>query len=204
MTHKSLVFFGLLFFMAGCGSNKTVLKKYYLIEPSASSTIAIAEQSADVLCEVADVTVAPAYATTQIALRDESHQIQYFGQHEWAVRPQETFLHHILKHFSDRQTFKRVANRFWHTPPTFTLNTQIHNLEIIQKEKVFYAHLYIEFTLIETETDVIILKHKADRERQLQEKDLNLMAKAISDLMSEELVILTDLIETEISEFSKE
>ncbi|MCA1744964.1 MAG: PqiC family protein [Bacteroidales bacterium] len=204
MTNKLLTITLLTFMMAGCGSNKTVLKKYYLIEPLAEATSAVAEQTADVLCEVADVMVAPAFATTQIALRDESHQIQYFGQHEWAVRPQETFLHHILKHLSDRQTFKRVANRFWHTPATYTLNTQIHNLEVIQKEKAFFAHLHIEFTLIETKTDRIILKHKADKERQLEEKDLNLMAQAVSELLSEELVKLTDLIEAEISDYPTE
>ncbi len=198
MTHKLLTITLLIFITAGCGSNKTVLKKYYLIEPSAATKISVAEQSADVLCEVADVMVAPAFATTQIALRDESHQIQYFGQHEWAVRPQDTFLHHILKHLSDRQTFKRVANRFWHTPATYTLNTQLHHLEVIQKEKSFYAHLHIEFMLIETATDRIVLNHKADKEQQLEEKDLNLMAQAISGLLSEELGILTDLIEAKI------
>lgn len=204
MTNKLLIITLLIFTIAGCGSNKTVLKKYYLIEPSAATEITVAEHTADVLCEVADVVVAPAFASTQIALRDESHQIQYFGQHEWAVRPQETFLHHILKHLSDRQTFKRAANRFWHTPATYTLNTQIHHLEVIQKEKAFYAHLNIEFTLIETETDRIVVKHWADKERQLQEKDLNLMAQAISELLSEELVRLTDLIEAEISDYSTE
>lgn len=204
MTNKFLLITLLIFMIAGCGSNKTVLKKYYLIEPSASTEIAVAEKTADVLCEVADVVVAPAFATTQIALRDDSHQLQYFGQHEWAVRPQETFLHHILKHLSERETFKRVANRFWHTPATFTLNTRIHNLEVIQKEKAFFAHLHIEFTLIETNTDKVVVKHKADRERQLEEKDLNLMAQAISELLSEELVQLTDLIEAEISDYSTE
>ncbi len=204
MTNKLLFIALLMFITAGCGSNKTVLKKYYLIEPSSATEITVAEQTADVLCEVADVMVAPAFATTQIALRDESHQIQYFGHHEWAVRPQETFLHHILNHLSDRETFKRVANRFWHTPATYILNTQIHHLEVLQKEKAFYAHLNIEFTLIETKTDRIILKHKADKEQRLEERDLNLMAQAISELLSKELVTLTQLIEAAISDYPTE
>ena len=204
MTNKLLTIALIVFITSGCGSNKTVLKKYYLIEPSAAIEIANTGQTADVLCEVADVMVAPAFATTQIALRDESHQIQYFGQHEWAVRPQETFLRHILNHLSDRHTFKRVANRFWHNPPTYTLYTTLHHLEVLQKKKVFYAHLNIEFTLIEIKTDSIVLKHKADRESRLEERNLNLMAQAFSELLSEELVRLTDLIEAEISDYPSE
>jgi hypothetical protein len=110
----------------------------------------------------------------------------------------------ILNHFSDRQTFKRVANRFWHTPPTFTLHTTLHHIEVFQKEKALYAHLNIEFSLVETETDRVLLKHKADQERRLEQKDLNLMAKTISNLLSEELVKLTSLIEEELADYKPE
>ncbi|GAO30880.1 ABC-type transport auxiliary lipoprotein family protein [Geofilum rubicundum] len=204
MSNKLLIMALLLLTASGCGSNKTVLKKYYLIEPTSEAGPSAATPVIDVLCEVADVKIAPAFATTQIALRDESHQIQYFGQHEWAVRPEEALLPLILNHFSDRQTFKRVANRFWNTPPTFTLNTKLHHIEVLQKEKAFYAHLNIEFSLVETETDRVILKHKANQERRLDEKDLNLMAQTISNLLSEELVKLTTLIEEEMSDYKPE
>ena len=183
--------------MTGCGSNKIAQKKYYLLEPAWET--AITEHKSNALCEVADIIIAPAFASTQIVLRDNTHQIQYFGQHLWAVRPQESILQLIINYLSDRQTFKQVSNRFWHNSPNYILNTKVHQLEVVQLEKEFYAHLNIEFYVIETKTDNIIVRHRADKQVKLKQKDLNLVAKAISKLLSDELIILTNQIENSIS-----
>ncbi|MGM0376214.1 MAG: ABC-type transport auxiliary lipoprotein family protein [Bacteroidota bacterium] len=187
------IFFFLLtaFLLSACGGQKTVVKKYYMIEqpgaeiePSENTSAAI-----DAWCEVAEVELYPAFESRKIVFRDASHQIRYFGDHEWAVRPGEILTPVINDYLSAHKVFTRVSTRFWERSPDYRLNTTIFNLEVsnAERKKDFEAHLKLRFELIDTETDTIAVWHTADRRSELGEKDLNLLAATISEMFHEEL-----------------
>lgn len=184
------IFASILIFASGCGSQKTVVKKYYMIEEP-DSMINMQADSGKMInawCEVEEVKVYPAFASRQIVLRDASHQIRYFGNHEWAVRPSEILTPLIIDYLSTHLVFKRVADRFWEVAPDYRLKTTIFKLELgtIKKNK-FEARLRIRFELINTKTDTIITARNVARNSTLRKNDLNLWASAISQMLHEEL-----------------
>jgi len=188
------IFFTLLtvFLLSACGGQKSVVKKYYMIEqpgakiePSEKTGEAI-----DAWCEVSEVELYPAFEGRKIVFRDASHQIRYFGNHEWAVRPAKVLTPVIKDYLSAHKIFTRVSTRFWERSPDYQLNTTIFNLEVGNaegKKDIFEAHLKLRFELIDTQTDTIAVWHTADRQSVLEDRNLNQLAATISKMFHEEL-----------------
>ncbi len=104
----------------------------------------------------------------------------------------------INDNLSARNLFRQVGRRFWDGRPEYSLYTNVHQLEVIIKDKDFFAHLNIEFMLFDNKGDSVAVAHKANRELRLPEKSLNLMAKSISEILAEELNILSSKIEQQL------
>ncbi|MFO8000866.1 MAG: ABC-type transport auxiliary lipoprotein family protein [Marinilabilia sp.] len=180
-----------LLLLTSCGGQKEMVKKYYLIEESETEIEAEDDTQAaiDAWCEVSEVEVYPAFSSRRIVLRDDSHQIRYFGEHEWAVRPSEVLTPIVMDYFAAHKIFTRVSDRFWEKAPDYRLNTTIFNIEVDNtgNKKDFEAHLKLRFELIDTQTDTIAVLHTADRKSNLEDRDLNLLAATISEIFHEEL-----------------
>jgi ABC-type uncharacterized transport system auxiliary subunit len=188
--------------VSGCGSQKTVVKKFYMIEPpgfmteiDSNATVAV-----DAWCEVKDVEVYPAFATHRIVFRDDSHQIRYFGHNAWAVRPSNLLTPVIIDYLSAHKIFTRVAGRFWEKTPSYRMETTIFNIEVGNTNKNdFEAHLKLRFELIDTQSDTVVVTHIADKQSVLEEKSLNLLASSISEIFNNELELFTELIREKLS-----
>lgn len=196
-----IIFVSILLLNSGCGSQKTVVKKYYTIEEP-DSLRKMESDSTNMInawCEVEEVKVYPAFASRRIVMRDASHQIRYFGNHQWAVRPTDILTPLIIDYFSTHLIFKRVADRFWEVPPDYRLKTTIFKLELgTIKKNNFEARLRIRFELIDTKTDTIIISHNSTRNSTLENNDLNLWASAISRMLHEELSNFSEEIRTSL------
>lgn len=198
-----LLSFVAIIILGGCSSQKTAIKKYYLIEqPGIKMEKSIdASTSVNAWCEVENVEVYPAFATRQIVFRDDSHQIRYFGDHEWAVRPSEVLTPVIIDYLSAQKVFTRVADRFWKHNPAYKISTTIMNLEVGEtNKKDFETHLQLRFELIDARADTIAISHMADRKSVLEEKKLNLFAASISKIFNEELEKFSNQIREELSD----
>ncbi|WP_291857003.1 ABC-type transport auxiliary lipoprotein family protein [Marinilabilia sp.] len=201
---RQIILFSLvtIFFLSGCGTQKETIKKYYVIESLNDSTIAMTDSlpTMDAWCEVAEVEVYPAFDTRRIVLRDESHQVRYFGNHEWAVSPADFLTPIIIDFLAGYKVFARVDDRFWERNPDYSFQTTVFNLEVVStKRKTFEAHLKLKFDLIDVSTDAILLTHNADRKSELKERDLNLLAAEISQIFIDELSSFSIQIEKNLS-----
>jgi uncharacterized lipoprotein YmbA len=177
--------------LTGCGTQKTVVTKYYTLEQPDKVNQPFVEDSVlfNARCEVEDVNVYPAYSGRRIVFRDDSHQIRYFGEHEWAVQPSVVLTPMIIDFLSARNLFLRVSDRFWEHTPEYRINTTVFEIEVgtAQNKKDFIAHLKLKFELIDTRSGTSILTHISNRESTLEEGNLNLMVESISNLFYEEL-----------------
>ncbi len=184
----SLLFI-LIFFSQSCGSRKSVVKKFYVLDlPAASETILSDSISTiDKYCEIVPVSTYPAYSTRQIVIRSQSHEVRYFTYHEWAVRPQEILTRLMEEYFRQQGVFKEASLRFWKIIPEVQVETTVYNLEIFEENNDFTAHLNIEFRLVENQSGKLILRQTAKNFRELKKRDLNLFASAISDMYLEAL-----------------
>ncbi|MBZ4676756.1 MAG: hypothetical protein JG782_1376 [Anaerophaga sp.] len=191
MKQKILPILIMTIILTGCGSQKTVVKKYYTLEQPEKVSKPFVEDSVlfNARCEVGDVNVYPAYSSRRIVCRDDSHQIRYFGEHEWAVPPSTVLTPMIIDFLSAKNLFLRVSDRFWEHTPEYRLNTTVFEIEVgtAEGKKDFTTHLTLKFELIDTRSGTSILTHISNRKSTLEKRNLNLMAESISDLFYEEL-----------------
>jgi len=193
-------------FIAGCGSQKVVTTKYYVIEINDDSLAATFTGQPppviDKYCEIEPVDVYPAYASTQIANRSNSREITYYANHQWAIRPSESFTRIVLDYFMHKPIFKSTAERFWRVEPVYKVETTVYHLEVVQENNIFSARLEVEFRLMDSEKGIEILHHRADKMVDLKAKDINLLAAAVADIFYKELISFSEKIVEEIPDKS--
>lgn len=188
--------------LSGCGSQKVITTKYYVIEINGDSlATAVTGQPPpmiDKYCEIEPVDVYPAYASTRIANRSNSKEITYYAYHQWAIRPSESFTRIVLDYFMHKPIFKSTAERFWRVEPVYKVETTVYRLEVVQDNNIFSAHLEVEFRLMDSEKGIEILRHRADKTVNLKSKDINLLASAVADIFYRELIAFSEKILEEI------
>lgn len=190
MKYPIFAFIVVLLLAQGCGSQKSVVNKYYVIEmPEEAFNDSIKDTTILVneYCEIEKTNIYPAFATRKIANRSKSNEIKYYAYHEWAVRPEEYLFPITVNFFEKTGTFKGVASRYWEILPKYKLKTSIFQLEVINKDKELFAHLRIEFVLENNKTRNPIISYKADKTTPLEEKNLNLFAENTSKMFYESL-----------------
>lgn len=206
MVRFIFIFFISWLFLTGCGSQKVVTSKYYVIEINDDSlATAFTGQQPPVIdkyCEIEPVDVYPAYASTQIANRSNLREITYYAHHQWAIRPSESFTRIILDYFMHKPIFKSTAERFWRVEPVYSVETTVYHLEVVQTNNSFSARLEVEFRLMDSEKGIEILHHRADKTVDLKAKDINLLASAVSDIFYRELIAFSEKIVEEIPDKS--
>jgi ABC-type uncharacterized transport system auxiliary subunit len=173
--------------MFGCRSSKPVATRFYMIEFSPSVMIIQNELSPlPFNLEIADIDVHPAFATSQIAMREEDHEVSYFVNHQWATRPQQCLERFTVNFIRHNGIFKHVERKFWSVIPDYRLFVTVYNLEVMRQGRDFYGRLYVEFRL-ESAAGDIIESHINDTTRLLEKRNLNLFAKAVNQMYFEEL-----------------
>ena len=179
-----------LIILYGCGSQKVITTKYYVIEidqDRISSVVNAVVSTIDKPCEIEDVEINPAYASTQIANRSGEKELTYYAYHQWAIRPAESFTRIMLDYFIHVPVFSNASPRFWKVDPVYRIETRIYHLEVIQKDNNFIAHLELEFALRETANNRIVVRHHADELKMLEQKDINLLATSFGNIFFSEL-----------------
>lgn len=186
-----LVFLPLLF--TACRSSKSIQNRFYVLELPASVLDNMPEHFPPLpgSVYVHKVEVSPAYASYQIALREESHSIRYFSFNEWAERPGNALTALTINFFNANQVFEETLTGRQMENADLILQTSVHRLEADHQSKEFLARLVIEFSLTDAHTGELLHHYFADRDSLLPQRNLNLFAAAISELFAEELIGFT-------------
>jgi ABC-type uncharacterized transport system auxiliary subunit len=197
---------GLLLLFTSCISEQTVTKKYYVIsvQNDQADLDTIGFETIQGSCEIEQVEINPVYESNQIVNRSDSHEISYYKYHQWAVRPAVTIVELIKNYLDNNDIFQSVSSRYSRAIPNYRFGTYIHHIEVIESNDAFLAHINIEFKIIENSTNKVLLKHEADRTETLSIKDLNLFARALSNILLSELKAFTIMIKEQQSTFERE
>lgn len=187
MNRTLIIAFALSVLLMGCRGSKPVSPRFYMIEyPGISVLSTDTIQPLPLTVEIADIDVHPAYTTSQIAMREDSHEINYFVNHQWATRPQVSLEKFAVSYFNHTPVFDHTDTRFWNIQPDYRLFITVYNLEVLRVGRDFYAHMNLEFRM-ESSDGEIIEKHLSDQRRLLEKRDLNLFTKAVNNIFYEEL-----------------
>lgn len=185
---------------SGCLSRKSAPARYYNLEYSAETEVIINDttEPLNYSCLINIVEVYPAFAGSQIAIRENSHQIRYFSFNQWAVRPEQSFTHLMSEFLNRHNIFKTFYPPTLYIESDYTIETMIYHLELIEDGNDYHVHLSLEFRLNDSQTGEEILNHRADRKHLLEERNLNLFAASVSEIFIEELGIFANSILTNL------
>ncbi len=174
--------------LVACRTGQVVVNQYYLLEYPATEVTTLSEglHTLGGICEVADVKVAPAFSSHQMALRENSHQIRYLSYNEWAVRPSLLFTGMLMDFLDKNRMFEEITHGRYALPSKYLLETEIVHLELDMRSTTPLARLQVVFRISENGGDVV-LSHNADRDEPLSGYDLNEFASVISRIFAEEL-----------------
>ena len=189
----------LLLYMAGCCGKKSISRRYYTIDVSEhlnkinSPNEFLSQQS----CEIYRVDIVDAYSTQRIANRSQSHEITYYAFNEWAHDPRYIIARILKQYVEHQRLFSEVSTRFTKEPPDYRIETRIDHMEVVESKNLFEAHLELEFRLLDLKAGSLMVSHHTIQKQPLSEKDLNLFAAAISDMLYKEIQVFSKkIIET--------
>jgi ABC-type uncharacterized transport system auxiliary subunit len=190
MKNNVLILAGIILLMAGCLSEKTMVRKYYTLELPDEATDVRPEQPGKITgtCEIRQVLINPVYDNREIANRSKSHEITYYMDHQWAVRPAGAIRELLYGFLSEAELFEAVFKRYNRYIPDYLFVAKVNDIEVIENGKTFSAHLNISFCLVDNSNNNIILRHRADRSHPLKQKEMNLFASEVSKILYEELM----------------
>lgn len=185
---------------SGCLSQKSAPARYYDLEYPAEPEVSINDtvEPLDYSCLINVVEVYPAFAGSQIAIRENSHQIRYFSFNHWAVRPEQSLIYLMTEFLNRHNIFKTVYPPSLYIESDYTIETMIYHLELVEEGNDYHVHLNLEFRLNDGQTGEEILNHRADRKHLLEERNLNLFAASVSEIFIEELGIFANSILTSL------
>lgn len=182
--------------LTSCVAEKNIMRKYYTLEiPSdAYATASDTLWTIPGKCEIGRVNINPVCESNQIVNRNKSHEITYYRYHRWAVRPDDAIRELLSEYLQNRKLFDNVSTRFAMSVPDYRLKTMVKDLEIIENDKSFSAHVNIDYILTKNINDSVLVSHRADRIEPLKHKDMNLFAQAVSSILIEELEVFAKML----------
>lgn len=180
-------------FFSSCRSNKSIQNYFYMLEMPGTVISEMPERITPLQgsYSIRNVEVAPAFASYQIALREESHSIRYFEFNQWALRPENNMTELVNSFFSSYQVFDQILTGRLTEEADYMLTTRVHRMEVDTQNDSFEARLVVAFSLLDNNTGEVLHHHHADRSHVLPQRNLNLFAAAISELFTEELAGFT-------------
>ncbi|MBS0012232.1 MAG: membrane integrity-associated transporter subunit PqiC [Bacteroidales bacterium] len=193
---KQFVVISLFLTLVSCLSEKTVTRKYYTIETPGeiSAPDTRPESVIPGICEIQRPVVDPVFEKNQIANRRMSHEISYYMYHQWAVRPADAIWEFVYDVIRQSGLFREVSVRYSRMIPEYKILTSVHKLEVVEINKSMSAHIDIGFRLVLNSNDSILVEHRADRTEDMEEKNMNLFASEISEIIFEELMTFSLMI----------
>ena len=171
------------------------MRKYYILDfPIDPDTLNAKTSLTTYVCEINTVKMPPAYGQHRIAVRQRSHEISYYQYHHWAMAPSEILTNLIEKKIQSTHIFISASRYMWEVIPDYQINTSIYQIEVMERDDQFFAHLNMRLNLNDRAANVIAVTHQFDRMEFLEERDLNLYATSISNILQEELNVFTEMI----------
>ena len=112
-----------------CGK-KALIRKYYILDAPREL---IETDSTDTVClplnvDVRDFQISKAINQTRMALKSDSHELNYYFYHHWAVRPAAAVADMVYQILSRENCFQQLT-RGYSSRPRFVLTGDIRHLE---------------------------------------------------------------------------
>ena len=167
--------------LATC-SKKQVIRRYYVIElPQMTEQVPELDQL-NYNVDVRNFRVDQAFDQTRIAVRTDSHELNYYYYHHWAVKPSQAVADVVYEYLEQINLFTQTFRGFSYSPD-YLVTGEVKSLERVQKNNSWYARIDIRLELIDAENELSIVEDEMDLSKALDGKSMNEFAIVSSQLV---------------------
>jgi len=165
-------------------SRQAMIRRYYVVEMPANENL---EQETkidyqfDYKVDVRDFWVARAFDQTRIALRTQSHELNYYFYHHWAVKP-STAVADVVYEWAQREALFSRLIRGISFNPDFLIVGEIKTLERLEQDKESYAHVHYRLELRKYKSEVTLVQFETDQTRRVKDNTMNAFADTASEI----------------------
>ncbi len=183
LVKRSLLFLFLLLctLVLDACSKKQIIRQYYVIELPQVTKVPETEQL-NYNVDVRNFRVGQAFDQTRIAVRTDSHELNYYYYHHWAVKPSQAVADVVYEYLEQTNLFTRTFRGFSYSPD-YLVTGEVKSLERVQKNNSWYARIDIRLELIDAENELSVVEDETDLSRALDGKSMNEFAIVSSQLV---------------------
>ncbi len=170
----------------GCGS-APVNSYYTLNNNSTSGQGTIKTTLCDMPLGVDSVVVSPPYDLRKIVFRPDSLEIRYYASRYWASPPEDMVSKLVTRRLETSRLFNQVDSEMNITNPHLSLQVKLHNIEELDIDSQWNAHLAMGFTLLDDETGNVLWRHQFDATRKVPRQEIKEVIKVLNDIFNAEM-----------------
>lgn len=171
--------------LSGCFFGRSPETKYYTLDYVPAVPAERLERGPyPFTVRLREPTIAEAYRRSQIVYRQSAYQMQFYSYHLWAVDPERMIGDLLFKHLGAARLFDNVTRVVEMTPPDFHVTTDVRAIEEFDAPDRWYAHLAIEYQLVDDRTGQVVWKQMYDLRKAVPQQEPVFVVRELTTLLS--------------------
>ena len=177
-----------------CSKKRIVTKFYTLDTPENVIEKAISKWAVNVMVD--NFKISKTYDRTQIALRTDTNELQYYFYHKWSENPTTAVSYTAWKYLRASGLFNTCTYLGLSPQTDYVISGRIDQIERIENEEAIQAHIKMTLELQDYSTRVVQLAHSFDKYAMLpDDSNMNAFAQAIKITINTEMEVFTNKIQ---------
>lgn len=189
---------------ASCFGNKAPERSYFSIDYALSSQPHYETPKYNATLVIQSITSTLAYDRQEIVYRTNPYEFQYYWYRLWASKPRKMLNEIILAHLRYANLFQSVSTTIEDRLPDYLLDVYIVSIEELDvSDKEWYAHMSLRFTLTRSSNSQPVWTYSFDAKRPVASNQPVYVVKAMSEMLSTELVKTFEALDQKLSEIEE-
>lgn len=127
------------------------------------------------------------YDRDQIVFRLSQYEIKDDKYHLWANRPSKMLTDIVGQYLSDVTLFTQIGHEYLDKRPDYILSGTVKAIERFDSGDLWYAHLAMSLTLVDTKTNEVFWAREFDERPRVYFKDMAYSVEALSQILHEQI-----------------
>ncbi len=188
--------------LTSCFGNKAPERSYFSIDYALSSQPRYAAPKYNATLVIQNIASTLAYDRQEIVYRTNPYEFQYYWYRLWASKPRKMLNELVLGHLQYTNLFQSVSSTIEDRLPDYLLDIYIVSIEELDvSDTEWYAHMSLRFTLTRSSSSEAIWTYTFDAKRPVASNQPVYVVKAMSEMLSTELVKTFRELDKKLSEF---
>ncbi len=175
----------------GCAGEQRAIK-YYTIDSFAiglPDTVKIGTSTPlPYVVEVLDFSIAGPYNDARIALRTDSHELQYYHYHQWAETPGAAVRYFVWRMLNEAEVFEVCQLRVAVSAPQLIVTGAVNQLERMDVGGEAGAHVNAVLQLVDVRENRILVSHDFSTFRPFPANaPMNVFAREVKSILGDEM-----------------